>query len=674
MMRRGKQMRDTANVPVHKTARTLLAVALACLCLSGLSADVALAAGGSVIRPAGYDANIVPRGDNTSVGPIALPFPVSTKPSHPTVCYINTNGNITFVAANAAFDPAPTLASLKLDMYAPFWADVDTTNVSGGTISYSSAASPPQVDGHNAFIVTWDGVGYHSGQVDKTNVFQLVLIDRSDISQYSYDIEFNYDQVQWDRATDPVASVGYARSGISHRSPASGDELPGSGISGAQVDGGANALITHSRGTTVLGRYVWQVRNGVDIIPPSITLGFVTKALEGNSATPSPGYAGYSGTVGDASAVPNGAYVTLTSLVRSPVAGSYLPLGGNTITWTATDSDGGTATATQTITVVDTTPPKLPAITSPTHVGGFWSPTSTVRVNWTTSTDACSGLRGYSYVWSQNAAALPDTVVDTATTTYTQTLSDGTWYYNIRASDNAGNWSAATSFGPVKIDMVSPTPPTGLAASALSTSSVVTSWAPSTDALSGVADYGVYRDGVLITTVSSTTYTDTGLTPGQTYTYRIVAYDAAGNASLQSASASVTPPPATIWMNVSTPSVNFGGVTPLQPVTVTGATTVSVNGIGAFAYDLTCAAPDFSNVSTASVTPFMPIGSLSFVTKGYKSVAQQSFTTASLNIDSSTGSSSVWKHDYTFDYIMDAPWTTDPGTYQTTVVYTAVAH
>jgi hypothetical protein len=74
------------------------------------------------------------------------------------------------------------------------------------------------------------------------------------------------------------------------------------------------------------------------------------------------------------------------------------------------------------------------------------------------------------------------------------------------------------------------------------------------------------------------------------------------------------------------------------------------------------------------VTPFMPIGSLSFVTKGYKSVAQRTFTIATLTVDSSSGSNFVWKHDYVFDYVMNAPWITDPGTYQTTVVYTAVAH
>jgi hypothetical protein len=58
---------------------------------------------------------------------------------------------------------------------------------------------------------------------------------------------------------------------------------------------------------------------------------------------------------------------TVSDLVGTPTYGcGTLPLsfslGANTVTWTATDSSGNTDTATQTVTVVDTTPPVITAI------------------------------------------------------------------------------------------------------------------------------------------------------------------------------------------------------------------------------------------------------------------------------------------------------------------------
>src|SRR5207253_4009474 len=46
------------------------------------------------------------------------------------------------------------------------------------------------------------------------------------------------------------------------------------------------------------------------------------------------------------------------NITRSP-SGNTFPVGTNTITWTATDGAGNTATATQTVTVIDNTPPVI---------------------------------------------------------------------------------------------------------------------------------------------------------------------------------------------------------------------------------------------------------------------------------------------------------------------------
>jgi chitodextrinase len=87
-------------------------------------------------------------------------------------------------------------------------------------------------------------------------------------------------------------------------------------------------------------------------------------------------------------------------------------------------------------------------------------------------------------------------------------------------------------------DTSSPTQPGSPTATALDASRIALAWSASSDNV-GVAGYRVYRGGNLLTTVSSTSYTDTGLSPATTYSYQVVAVDAAGNTST-AASASAT--------------------------------------------------------------------------------------------------------------------------------------
>jgi chitodextrinase len=79
-------------------------------------------------------------------------------------------------------------------------------------------------------------------------------------------------------------------------------------------------------------------------------------------------------------------------------------------------------------------------------------------------------------------------------------------------------------------DTQAPTAPGGLAATALSSSSIGLSWTASADAV-GVTGYRVYRGGVQVATETGTSWTDSGLTPSTAYAYQVVAYDAALNTS-----------------------------------------------------------------------------------------------------------------------------------------------
>jgi fibronectin type 3 domain-containing protein len=107
--------------------------------------------------------------------------------------------------------------------------------------------------------------------------------------------------------------------------------------------------------------------------------------------------------------------------------------------------------------------------------------------------------------------------------------------WKIFSNDTEGSLGAVSSAGTTL-----PTVPTNLSATAISSSQINLIWTPSTDN-AGIASYKIYRGGSEIGTSASNTYSDSGVSAGTTYTYTVVAIDAAGNTSAQSASAAATP-------------------------------------------------------------------------------------------------------------------------------------
>ena len=87
------------------------------------------------------------------------------------------------------------------------------------------------------------------------------------------------------------------------------------------------------------------------------------------------------------------------------------------------------------------------------------------------------------------------------------------------------------------------TPPTqvqGLVATAVSSSQIDLTWTANTEP--DLDHYNVYRDGVLVASVSVASFSDTGLTAGTSYTYEVSAVDTSGNEGLRSAAVSETTP------------------------------------------------------------------------------------------------------------------------------------
>ena len=114
-------------------------------------------------------------------------------------------------------------------------------------------------------------------------------------------------------------------------------------------------------------------------------------------------------------------------------------------------------------------------------------------------------------------------------------------------------------------DTQAPTPPGSPTFSNVTASSVTLTWTAATDNV-GITGYRISRNGTEVTTVPSLTYSDTGLNPGTSYTYEVVALDAAGNASTGSSATVATgagPVPAT------TVRINAGGPAYIDPTGVT---------------------------------------------------------------------------------------------------------
>src|SRR5262249_41293744 len=125
---------------------------------------------------------------------------------------------------------------------------------------------------------------------------------------------------------------------------------------------------------------------------------------------------------------------------------------------------------------------------------------------------------------------------------------------------DAANSSTGTFTINALADTTPPSVPTGLSAvldAANPTSQINLSWNASTDDDGGVGlgGYTIYRVGssTPLATVTGTSFTDMGLTPGTLYTYAVGAYDASGNGSANSAPASastIIPAPDTIAPSV----------------------------------------------------------------------------------------------------------------------------
>ena len=178
----------------------------------------------------------------------------------------------------------------------------------------------------------------------------------------------------------------------------------------------------------------------------------------------------------------------------------------------------------------DTTPPTVPGTPTATPISS-----SRIDLSWAASTDAV-GISGYRIF--RNGSTTPLATVTATSYSDTGLAASTTYTYTVRAFDAAGNVSnpsgsgSARTLAPPAADTTPPTVPGTPTATPISSSRIDLSWAASTDAV-GVTGYRIFRDGSTtpLATVTTTSYSDTGLAASTTYTYTVRAFDAAGNVS-----------------------------------------------------------------------------------------------------------------------------------------------
>ena len=155
---------------------------------------------------------------------------------------------------------------------------------------------------------------------------------------------------------------------------------------------------------------------------------------------------------------------------------------------------------------IDATPPSsATGLISSTHTTSTWSNDPLINISWWDAPDALSGPGGYSFSWDNIPGTVPPAQAGLGGGTRSAgspALSDGAWYFHLRAVDAAGNWEdGAAHSGPYWMDL---TPPGNVGALASKSHTVGqpgqadiinVSWSAADGGPSGISAYSWSWDG-----------------------------------------------------------------------------------------------------------------------------------------------------------------------------------
>ncbi len=267
----------------------------------------------------------------------------------------------------------------------------------------------------------------------------------------------------------------------------------------------------------------------IDQTPPATTASGLATNNHSNWHTSA---SSFSLSASDATSGVAATYYTIDGGGTQTYAGSAVPVSGDashTITYWSVDNAGNIEGAHTAYMNIDTTPPSaisgLASATDPSQ--SSWYANATPAFSWNAATDATSGLAGYSYVLDQSAGTVPAATVNTTATSYTSAaLADGTWYFHVRAIDNAGNAGTTATYC-VKTDTTPPvTTDNHTSVSLVAPTTITLSATDTGSGMSGGAAATLYR--IEPATSYQTGSTVTLTSPGS-YTVDYYSIDAAGN-------------------------------------------------------------------------------------------------------------------------------------------------
>lgn len=292
-------------------------------------------------------------------------------------------------------------------------------------------------------------------------------------------------------------------------------------------------------------------------------------------------------TPGDGFSVIDSQLINTTSAVQVVVASKEVATAGTyNVTWSATPAQGANMwlIAVQndgTQVGQDTVSPTVPI----NLVASSVSPTQ-VNLSWSASTDNV-GVVGYQVF--RNGGTQP--VATVVTPSYQDiNLTPATVYsYTVRAIDAAGNVSGlSTQASATTLQLPDTTPPStpiNVVASTTSSTQINLTWGASIDNI-GISSYQVFRNGGTspIATVTSASFSDTGLIPSTVYSYTVRAIDTSGNYSLFSATSSATTLASADTTPPSTPTNVVANATSTTQIRLTW--TASTDNVGVVGYQV----------------------------------------------------------------------------------------
>jgi len=274
---------------------------------------------------------------------------------------------------------------------------------------------------------------------------------------------------------------------------------------------------------------------------------------------------------------------------------------------------------------------------------------------------------------SQQCAATTATWSSLPATTATLGTGGDSLALTVQQTNGAGGDSfEADSLSLVNADTTPPSVPSGLSAVAPSYAEVDLSWSPSSDPdASGVNGYVVARNGVTVATLgaSSTSYRDTTVSAGMSYSYTVAAFDFAGNSSAPSDPAPVTTPAAPDLPPTVPSGVTATAVSPTE-VDVSWTASTDTDQTGVAGYVLTRNGTTLATVGPDTTTyPDLAVSAATTYTytvtafdTAQHASAPSSPATATTPSASGSGTDDLWHLDETSGTTMvDSGQTAHPG-------------